>query len=484
MITLDCPIRTQYGKIYTPNEKQCLFHASPSKYRLFVGGLGAGKTTAGAVEMVLTALRYPGSRHLIARNSMGDLKETTWNVFRAILDGLHPCLVVSETESLTSLSVNLCNGSEILGMHLQKDSKYGGLDLSTAWIDECCENANAEAYNMLARRVGRWRIGHPDEPPGGRLWMSGTPNGRDWVHNKFVVNPSDRHYFIISPTKDNLEYLPDHYVEDAIRDYGREKAEMMLGATWDSWELRVYPDFNPRHHVIDRRHKVWRALPKEWPRYCALDPGIASTHPAAAVFVAVDHDGNRWVYDCWRESNLVVDQQARRLLGHQDYDALKWLLVDPSSRNRNDQTGDSRLEAYRAAGLTKIRPADNDLTNGIARINNLLFIDPEHEHPLTRQKGSPKLFIKSDLTDLIEEFEDYRYEKTGALGLKDPKPVGRKNDLLDALRYLCNGQPASAVEKVTPLDDFWADVLNVREPNHRNPAHFIGNERALRRSRR
>jgi hypothetical protein len=67
---------------YEPFPKQCQFHASPAKYRLFGGAAGSGKTKALLMEAVLQAAQHPGVNTLLLRRTFPELEASLLHYFR------------------------------------------------------------------------------------------------------------------------------------------------------------------------------------------------------------------------------------------------------------------------------------------------------------------------------------------------------------------------------------------------------------------
>jgi hypothetical protein len=67
---------------YEPFPKQCQFHSSPAKYRLFGGAAGPGKTKALLMEAVVQALRYPNVNTLLLRRTFPELEASLSHYFR------------------------------------------------------------------------------------------------------------------------------------------------------------------------------------------------------------------------------------------------------------------------------------------------------------------------------------------------------------------------------------------------------------------
>ena len=70
---------------YKPLPKQKLFHESGKigkyKYRALAGGVGSGKTIAGAWEAFFQSTIYPRNFGLIGRQTYPELRDSTWKEF-------------------------------------------------------------------------------------------------------------------------------------------------------------------------------------------------------------------------------------------------------------------------------------------------------------------------------------------------------------------------------------------------------------------
>ena len=67
---------------YEPFPKQCQFHASPAKYRLFGGAAGPGKSKALLMEAVVQALHHPNVNTLLLRRTFPELEASLLHYFR------------------------------------------------------------------------------------------------------------------------------------------------------------------------------------------------------------------------------------------------------------------------------------------------------------------------------------------------------------------------------------------------------------------
>jgi hypothetical protein len=70
---------------WTLNPIQADFLASAARFNFYVGGVGAGKTTAGALRALAWALDHPGSLGLIGAPTYPMLRDATQRAFFALL---------------------------------------------------------------------------------------------------------------------------------------------------------------------------------------------------------------------------------------------------------------------------------------------------------------------------------------------------------------------------------------------------------------
>jgi len=89
--------------------KQKVFVENKERWSFYVGGLGAGKTFAGAVRSIYYSIEYPGSFGLIGAPTYPMLRDTTQRTFFELLP---PQLIANYNKNEAKLI--LTNGTEIL----------------------------------------------------------------------------------------------------------------------------------------------------------------------------------------------------------------------------------------------------------------------------------------------------------------------------------------------------------------------------------
>jgi predicted phage terminase large subunit-like protein len=192
--------------IAKPHRVQRAFLNDPARVRLFVGGIGSGKTWAGALEVV----RQPGgTRVMVVAPTYRVLKDATLPAF---MEAARP-LVRSHRRA--ELVTELVNGTEILWRTATEPDRLRGPNLGAVWIDEAAMIKTADAFEVL---VGRLRL----DP--GRLWATTTPKGFNWLHDLAQDPKTGVHH---ASTRDNAA-LPDDFADFVADRYTTDLAEQEL----------------------------------------------------------------------------------------------------------------------------------------------------------------------------------------------------------------------------------------------------------------
>lgn len=115
---------------YTPLPHQYNFHADDSKYRMYAGGYGSGKTTTAAAEMLKLVLTTPNGTSLIGAATYNQLEQTAQKTF---LEMLPEDFIANR--SIQKNYIDLTNGHRILFRSLDDEGKARSLNLTYWWIN-------------------------------------------------------------------------------------------------------------------------------------------------------------------------------------------------------------------------------------------------------------------------------------------------------------------------------------------------------------
>lgn len=369
---------------------QMEFVSSEEDYTLFCGGLGSGKTFAGAVWAVHNVLEYPETKGLITANSYSQLKKATLPVFFEILDMCGIPYVYKSQDGVIEV-----NGTKVFAISMEKYDLLRGIEVGWSWGDECAFYKE-EAFNVMIGRI-RHKAG-PCQWKG-----TTTPNGYNWLYKAFVEKPMPMSKVVYSKTLDNLGNLPDSYVRSLQAQYDKKLAQQELEGQFVNLSSgKVYYSFDRQKHVKDisgqRRNFI----------YCGLDFNV---HPLCGIF-AYEAQGKIFVFSELYQEDSNTFKAAKEIMRRCPIGPIQ-VVADDSGTKRKTSSDSTDYEILRRAGLNVLKfrnPLVKDRYNNINRLldHNLLVIDPSCKK-------------------LIKDLEQLTYDNT------DPM----LSHISDALGYLC-----------------------------------------------
>jgi phage terminase large subunit len=395
-------------------------------YVAYIGGFGAGKTWTGALQAILTMIKYPGSYGLIGRFEATALRNTSMRTFIKLLNELKIPYEERKHENLIRIPLTVTDEfgkpkrvySEALCWHLDNIDPIASLNIDWFWLDEAYEIPE-DSFLMLQARL-RGELGQPLQG-----WITTTPNGHDWIYQKFVApalagrqDLLNDYRYVLSKTSEN-HHLPSDLVSRLYRDYPEEWRKRYLDAEFNVFEGQIYTEFDEAIHVIDPID-----IPRGWGWFRVIDPGYRN--PTAVIWGAVDFDGRIYIV-----SDYLVAQQPLSVHAQNIIDRTRALtgqphvltLIDPAAKQRTANSELSVIEQLRSFGIYA-EPANNDVWAGIQRVKQY-FIEK-------------KLFIFKTCQATIQELKNYRWKPKRVTDLADPKeePLKKDDHLVDCVRYI------------------------------------------------
>ncbi len=183
------------------------------RYSLFLGGIGAGKSYAGAVK-ALAELGRP-SLGMVVAPTYPMLRDATWRTALEVWGPLVESVVRNE------MRVVLRGGSEVLFRSADEPDRLRGPNVAWGWIDEAAQ-CHPETWPIV---IGRLR----QHGEAGRCWLTTTPKGMNWLYEVFVVNANDDTATFRATTRAN-PFLPLDFVHSLRGQYEGEFARQELDA--------------------------------------------------------------------------------------------------------------------------------------------------------------------------------------------------------------------------------------------------------------
>jgi phage terminase large subunit-like protein len=379
---------------------QHAFVTTPAPYAFYVGGIGAGKTFAGALRALLRAQAAPGSLGLVGAPTERMLRDVTVRTLFALLP---PDLLAAYHRADGRLT--LANGAEILLRSLDNPDRVRGLNLAWFWLDEApwCGHY---AWNLLKGRLRQ--AGVDPALLGG--WATGTPRGRDGFARDFEFEPLPGHALFRAATSENAAHLPPGYLDYLEHAYQGAFADQELRGLFTAFAGLVYQldtlSPSPAGHL--RAPDPGAIFPRV---IGGLDWGY--TNPTAALVFGLDGDGRAWQLAEFyrRRASLEADVLPALLALTRRQGVAVW-YADPSQP--------AYLAALNAAlahaGIAgRARAATTDLLPGLQTVTAALALRPD---------GTRGLYLDPSCTATLAEYQTYAYP-TAPDDAELPSPHGR-----------------------------------------------------------
>jgi PBSX family phage terminase large subunit len=378
-----------------------------------IGGLGTGKSLALVGKAFQKCLEEPGAHGFLTAPTYVLLRDATllswWDIVpREMVDWS------ADELTATFKHIGYRGGSRVSFRSTSEPDRLRGPNLSFVGMDE----AALTAYEGFKNLNGRLRL---EDPLGNvvyirQLFVTTTPRGFNWVWDIFnpealKINP-DRSFYHVK-TYEN-PFLPLDYLQRLARTYGGPEdsffRQEVLGE-FVSPQGMVFPTFSREVHVGD-----YPINPKK-PVILAVDFGYSN--PYAVLAIQEDQNGRIFVGD--EEYRLSTsDEEIVGLLKMKGY----WGNIADCIC---DNAEPDRIQRLRAMGVPARASKKTKISEGIAKMRELLAVDPILK--------SPFLLVNKKCEETIKEFGLYRYPDPKDDKNTNEEPVDSYNHALSAIRY-------------------------------------------------
>lgn len=265
--------RLENGRLKVPvSRPQGNFLASQAELTLFCGGVGSGKTKAGAMWAAREALTQPGVG-FVGANTYQQLHRTTLKAFCEVLTDWSvpwtfgkrpiPRWGKSPFPDHSGILSMLVQGQlrQVICSQLGSFDYLRGIEIRWFWIDET-RDTSREAFNVL---LARKRGGPADARRPGAVTT--TPDGFDWLYDAFVGNGENalKDRSVIHADSRSNPFLPDGYVDGLLANYSARLAQQEVGGKFVSLTSGMaFAEFDRSVHIDAER--------------CIYDPGRELIH--------------------------------------------------------------------------------------------------------------------------------------------------------------------------------------------------------------
>lgn len=454
---------------YKPHAKQYVFHSSPKKKKLYIGGNRSGKTTGGVTEAIWRATcRHP------YRPDLNDIGPNRGRVVAVdFINGIEKIILPQYKQWIKpsmlrggswesafdkfTKTLNFSNGSTIEFMSYDQDlDKFAGTSRHWVHFDE--EPPKTIFVENMARLIDT----------DGDYWITMTPvEGMTWIYDDLYeghIGNADSDIEIIEINTLENPYLKQSAIESFLSSVDEDETTARVGGKFVSVGGRIYKNFDPTPgvaQVLSEPFDEPRVAFKNWLWIMGLDHGL--NNPTAVLWMAVDPNGFCVVFDEHYKKEWTVDQHAaeihKKIKLHGRMPDL--LVADPSIVNRNGITNTSVQQEYQKYGLS-FTEGNNDVKAGLIRVKRYLntakYVGRRSKVVFGENTDEfHRLRITPNCPNLIWEMKKYRWKtfankKVAYENNAYDTPQKKDDHACDALRYIIMTQPDLAADNVTLSD--------------------------------
>ncbi len=483
------------------------FQESRNKIQFFGGGFANGKTTALVIKALRLAHDYPGSNGLLGRSTYPKLNDTLRKVFFAWC----PENWIKKRPTQDDNTCYLTNGTVINFRYISQRGKQN-VDGSTTsnllsatydWIGidqvEDPEIVHKDMLDLMGRLRGQtpYRPDGPNDetmPSTGPRWLMLTSNpSPGWVY-KEMIQPvhiwkktgriTDKLLMdkqtglpiidiIEGSTYTNASNLTPDFINSLEVAYKGQMGERFLQGKWAAFEGLVYGDFAEDRNVITREQAL-EHIEQCRRRHVKLigiegyDFGLTS--PSCYLMGVVDDWGRVIILDGYHKRNFHYSEQPdeyRRirnkyvhLVNYEDRVRADPSIFRQKVVDRHKNTGDTIAKLLKDMGMP-CRPANNDITSGVAKVGSYIAGTPWVPHIVTKERPGPLLYVVDDLQFVLDEIGNYYWDKD-TFGGEIDQPIDRNDHAMDTMKYMLSHLPDAANIEVPHAErrkpyEFWRE---------------------------
>lgn len=468
---------------WASEEQRRFFLAGPHP-TLMLGGYGSAKTYGACVKLHRLMSKYPGSRWAIIRRVFKQLKATTMVTFDQMTP---PEVVLSRNDQEGTRE--FVNGSWVIFLGLDTPGSMGvlqGLELNGAFVDQA-EEISEKTWDTIDARVGRWT--KLERMPPRYLFATANPTDElHWLYERFADESQQRETWkaagyecIVADSRTN-RFLPQANL-DALLSKDDEFVRRFVRGEWGNPEGRIF-DVSP-WSILEATPELVERITKGMHLHRSLDHGDSA--PTACLWHGTDGDGNVFVYREYYVPNRLVSDHRRSIAVLSNKETYRSQLADPSIFHKTAQKYGGKWSIADEYCDTRVMPqgtalywtpADNAEMPSRSRIKEYLRVDPEHVHPVTREKGSPRLFFLRKSSEYpngcdrtILELKSQKRLKIEEAGGRDVYSDDRDDSVpdhaYDALKYFVISRPTLMQERAqAPGPLTWLGYSNMMRKNN------------------
>jgi len=382
------------------------------RFRIICSGRRSGKSVLSRFVILKWATENIGTYWIVSPN----YKQSKMIHWHELQKEIPRNWVAKKNE--VDLSITLINGSVIELKGAENPDSLRGSKLRGLCIDEIASIRN---WDWLWQECLRPTLTDYEAPA---IFIS-TPKGYNHFYDLYETGQkSDTIYKSWRFTSYDNPFIPREEINQAKSELTEDTFAQEYLADFRKYTGLVYKDFQREVHVIEPFD-----IPEGWQQFRSIDFG--STNPTACLWIAVDQDDNWFVYHEHYDTGQTIDYHAGIINANTKKDVVA---------TYGDPSGAQWISEFAQRGIY-ITPANKETSQsfngwvrfGIEKVAERLKQAPGHivANVRANERGLPSLFVFSNCTNTIREFETYRWKEksvTQAQDLNKPDVPEKAND--------------------------------------------------------
>ncbi|MGL4754240.1 MAG: PBSX family phage terminase large subunit [Aeromonadaceae bacterium] len=365
-----------------------------SRYDLYYGGSGSGKSHFVAQKLLIKAL---GSKRkiLVVRKVATTIRNSTWQLMTETIENFK--LTEHTAFRLSSYEITLLNGSKFIFTGLDDPEKIKSIvGITDLWIEEATE-LTLEDFSQLDLRLR-----HP-YAKNQQVYISFNPISKaNWIYGRFFDEETrnlENAHITHTTYKDN-RFLPTSYVETL---------ENMRLTNYTYYTIYCLGEFGTLGKTVFTN---WRISDEQTPRTGKLIVGLdfGFTNDPTSLIAAIVEDKKIYIFHEHYETGMLTNEIAT--------------MITNAGFSKSEIIADSAeqrlIEELRRSGIPRVKAAKKgkgSIEYGIAKVQ-------EYE-----------IIVNPSCTKTIEELSNYAYKKDKKTGEYMNNAYEGPDHLMDALRY-------------------------------------------------
>lgn len=367
------------------------------RIEVYYGGAGSGKSYGATQKILLKALKYT-RKVLVIRKIQRTIKDSIWALLIAHLhaSGFYPACRVNKSD----YEIELPNGSVFLFKGLDDPEKIKSIDGITDIVIEEATELTEDDFTQLNLRL-RAAV------PFLQIYLMFNPiSKKNWVYDYFFTRSLPQNVKVIKTTYQDNKFLSDEYKAELERLKDRNPAYYRIYALGEfaTLDKLVFPVYTTKIISEDDISGL-----KRW---IGLDFGYIND-PSAIV----------WGYiDAVRKRIFVCGEYVKRGMKNNEIADAMIDLGLHKDKSYGDSAERKSIDEIRDKGVN-VEPTEkgkDSVIHGIQWIQQY------------------ELIVDERCFKVIEELENYTWQKDKKTGEYINEPVDTFNHTIDAIRYGLN----------------------------------------------